>query len=510
MHGQISARADEGVNHQRNWSLRAATATIAGLQPPEPRVAPASRPTRATRAAFFALLARAFRSGAKLIAFLVVARAYALDETGRFAYLVVLGSLAGGLADLGLSEYLVREVAARGPRAAALVQRAATVRIAGLLPAIGATWLLTGLLGDAGFTAGTLGCIAFGCCGTAADFLASERRAYGRLDLEALESAAGSLGPLVPASVVAVLGAPFAVFQIVLGGSALVLVSARLAWLIRRASRERRARTTADAAEESTLATLRGSRWFLAKAIVAWAIFESPVVYVARLASAAEVAIFTAALRPVALLPHPFLALSNAFMPALAHDHLQDRARFIATVRRLNLIGVAFVPAALAGCMILGDLLLRSFGAAYSRAWPTLVTLAIGYAIYLGIISGFPLVVRNRERAVVLASLVAFLVILLAVVVLIPAHGSVGAALAMVAGLLAAKVIHCLTYRSEELPLGGWRDLAVIVATGGWLAASLVSPPALALVLLVAGAAASMLLTWRLLHGTVLFQERNE
>jgi O-antigen/teichoic acid export membrane protein len=455
-------------------------------------------PSRASRAAVFTLLSRLIRSGGKMLAFLLVARSFPLDDTGDFAYLVVIGSLAGTISDFGLSEYVLREIPLGRFRARELLSRAAAIRLVGLIPATVGAWGVVMLLTRREIDWPSLLTVAFGCAGSATEFVGSARRVLGRFGAETIESVAGIGLPLLIATIAAASGASFEEVQVVLGGAAVAIAVGRLLPLARRPEGHDRGTPAAS--------LVWHGRWFLAKAVVAWAVFESAIVYVDGLATAEQVALFASALRPAGLITHPFLALSWAFMPPLAHEYARSRDRFLVMVRRLNRVILAFTPAVLTGGLLLGQLLLRAFGESYLRSAPQLLLLSIAYTIYFGPISGLPLLTLRRERIVVLSSICSFATQLVVSLALVPTSGALGAAIAVLAGVCAAKIIHIAVYRAEKLPIIERHDALGMASIIVWLSVALVTPPAVSTIVLLAGAIVSVALTWHLLRGTILFR----
>jgi O-antigen/teichoic acid export membrane protein len=461
------------------------------------------RVARGSVAFGYTFAARGIRAGGRILAFAVAARLYGMSDVGELAYLIAVGALVGCLADLGLSEYAGREYPASGFRADRLLWRAAQVRLLGTAPALSLGLLAVAALRWESLSVAAIGSIAYGLAGSTGDFLASMHRAQGHYQKESLDVGLGILAPVVVAAgiAVAIPASGFAGFQLVLGGSALAFTSARLVGLMGHARRRWDGSEPAIALAD---AVVRG-RWFLAKALVTWAIFESPVIVIEHLADLEEIAVFAAAMRPAGLLTQPFIALAWVFVPVLAHDLHVGRDRLAARVVELNTIMLASVPGALAGCLLVGYLMLRLFGDAYLAAWPTLVVLAAAQSVYLGILNGIPVVTIGRERAFVISQAVALVALLVALIALVPRLGALGAAWAMMIGLAASKVPLAVLYRSARLTIVGWKIGAVLAAVAVWFALVLVAGGATGLVLLVAGGLVSALATWRLLRRAVLF-----
>jgi O-antigen/teichoic acid export membrane protein len=289
-------------------------------------------------------------------------------------------------------------------------------------------------------------------------------------------------------------------FPEVLGGTALVLALGRLI-----AISARLAGTEPPGAALHIRRIAAASRWFLARALLTWALFESAPVVIFLLADEAEVAWFAAATRPVGLLTLPIFALGSLFMPVMAHDLSASRAALDARTREVNQISLAIIPFCFAGCLLGGRILLGAFGEAYHAATSTLVLTAFAYSIYLGIFSVLPLVTLGKERAVALGQVLSLLALWTAMAALVPGRGSTGAALALLVALTSSKIVHLLLYRGMSLPSGGWRSAALFAAVLGWMIAAALTPWPASVGLLLAGGAASGLVGAKKIRALILF-----
>jgi O-antigen/teichoic acid export membrane protein len=463
--------------------------------------------SRGGRAFAFAIAGRVARAAGKVLVFGVMARLFPVEDVGRFAILVAVGALAGVIADLGLTDHLGRAVPASRFGSSELVHTAARVRLSTLLPATLLAWGAMVALGTAGAsTAGAIGAIGYGCATIAIDFVASVQRAHGRYDREAWESALGSFVPLLAAGalVLAVPDASTPTFQLMLGASAMGLAAQRLLALSSPSRDER-----SDPGRAGLGQLIRAGRWFMAKALVTWATLESTPLLMARLTSVDEVALFASAMRPVGLLTHPFIALAWVFMPALAHDLAGGEPRFHQRILGLNLLSMSMIPAAVAGSLVGGGVLLGLFGEAYVAASPVLLVLTIAYAAYFGTLSGLPVVTVGRERELVLSQVATLLTTWLLLIALVPRHGAHGAALAILGGIGVSKAGLVLLYLRSGLPLGGARQATLAMVVAGWLGASLLLPAPLSFVVLGGGALTSAIACLVLLRRTVLFAGRS-
>ena len=456
---------------------------------------------RALPGFLYSLLGRALRASARLVVLFFVARHYEVQDVATFAVLTVVAALVGYVADLGLGELLVREIAAGGARSAALEAKALAIRVVllpiGVLLAYGLAVVI-----DSRTAWPALGTIAFASSVVAADFMASVQRGHGRYDLEALESSMPILGVAAALAFATFSRASFDRFELVLGVFSFGPVASRCAALLRRA----RLGGALTAPLAPTIGeTVRASRWFLAKALVQWALFESPVILVRRLGDDNAAALFALALRPVGLLTHPFQAISLVFYPALAHARTVSNDAFRRSIRRLNRISLLLVPGGFAGSLLAGHWLLGVPGGSYLAALPVLAILASAYLLYLGPPNGVPLVVMEQERTTVMAAAVGILVLLAASLWLVPSMGAVGGALALGAGLATVKLAYGVAYVRARIPLWDGGQVAPALATTLLLAVPWVVSGWLAAGLLATVGATSVWLTMRLINRTVLF-----
>ena len=450
------------------------------------------RAGRRASAAFLAGLgARALRAGGRLLAFFVAARVFPVEAVGSFAYWLAAGSLASVLADLGLAEHIMRAVPADRSAGSVLLRQATLIRVAATVPAALVVLAGAALLGPA-LDVGAAGAFLFGVAIGASDYLGAARRAQGRFGLEMVETALVALGALGAAAAVAASGASLAVFETTLGGTAAVLAGLRLFSLARN--------PVSGPPERRGIEILIAARWLWAKALLGWAFLDATVLFLAYLSGSVEVALFASAARLVGFMTQPLLALNWVFTPALAHERAGSPDDFRSSVLRLNLVGMLLVPSGVAACGLLGGLALAGFGNAYQAAEPVLLMLALAFAIHIGVLNSVPLVVLGDEQKLVVASLLGQLVSLAACWVMAPRHGALGAAVAVLLGLLTPKLLVARIYIQRSLPVASGAQTLVAAGTVAWLASAAAASGGARLGILlagglVAGAAAVRLLT---------------
>lgn len=424
-----------------------------------PGATPSARSQNALAAFSRTLLARALRAAGRLLAFALAARLFSLDEVGTFAFWLAVGTFAAIASDLGLSEHLMRALPGAGERSHELVRAAIRGRGAALLPASILGALIGALMGGVP-EPGAAGAFAFGLAVGVADFVAAIRRGQGRFGLEAIESGLVAGAGLGAAGLAAALGGGFAGFQLALGAASLAMAIWRLALAWGKHER--------PAAAMSAIEVVKEARWLWARAVMGWGFLDATVLLLGALSGSAQVALFAGASRLVGFMTQPLIALAWMFTPVLAHESRLGRGRLNGAARRLNRVGLAAVPGALALCILFGKLGLAGFGRDYQEAEPVLWLLAVGFSIHACLLSSVPLIVLGRDRGVVVATLAGQIVLVFTTVLLAENLGAMGAAAGVLVGLLVTKVAILALYRSADLSLGGRRELATLAAILLW------------------------------------------
>ena len=453
----------------------------------------------ALRAYFFSFMARGIRATGRLLAFLCAARFFSVSETGNFAFAFTIGTIAGIVTDLGLSEYLNREIPAARFANSSLERHSLHIRLAGIFLGAGAAWLVV-LAMDPDTPPSTAGTLLFCCAVAAADFLGAVRRAHGRNELEALESSLPTAGALATVALLGVYGVTFDTFQTALGLTAATLVVFRFSARLREM----------DAADEtappiSLPQTLWASRWFLMRAVGVWMLFDTPMVLLKLLTTPETVAFYAAALRPIGFITMPFVVLGSVFTPSLSHDRGVGHEQLNDNVKRLNFLALLMAPAGYVACMLGGKVVLLAFGSKYLSSESLLGVLALAFMVYFAAPSAVPLLVVGRERGLVFVSLACAALMAGLCLWLIPSMGARGAAYACLASFSAAKLAHMVMYLPERLSVGDWRHLGAVGYMVLWLLLMNRLSGAAQVTVLVAGGVAAGLVLLRQMLRTRMF-----
>lgn len=446
---------------------------------------------------------RAARGLGRLAVFALAADNYAPNEVGLLFFLLALGSGAGIASDLGMAQMLTRDLPASGRDHRALVQAALRARMAAFVLAtlvasavaagLGVPWLLS------------LGALLFAGSVSAADFFAAVGRARGHNEWDALDSAMPFVLALAAGWVAAKVGADFAHLLWAMGGTAgawtILRASAMDARLGRRAHQARR--------WEDLIRVAWRARWFFLQVLAMWCLAESGILLLQWLGTAEDQALVGAALRTVGVMTQPFLVLALVYLPSLAHDRDRGKDALHGGLRELNLLLIVLTPAGYAVAVVVGEVLLPSFGAFYREAADILELVTIAYLVYLTIPTGTALWVVGRERMVVFISVVAVLVQVAVAVVLIPNLGGYGVAVAMLAALVVAKAHYVAAYFWLGLPFGDRRHVHAVLAVGAWVALLLATDGAHYWTVVGVAAAASASVGLWLLLTTRMFRTRS-
>ncbi len=148
--------------------------------------------------------------------------------------------------------------------------------------------------------------------------------------------------------------------------------------------------------------------------------------------------------------------LWKALLPRLSRLAAQPGDAFVRRFELIyGLVAVALVPVATVGVLLGPDLVLLVFGAQYAGGGPVFQVLAVSYTLLaLGWFLGNSLLAADRQREFFPPLVLGALLVVGVGVVLIPAHGALGAALAMLAahgGLFAVMSVRCRSWFSRRL-----------------------------------------------------------
>lgn len=399
---------------------------------------------KALTASAFAMLARALRASARIAALLCVARYQGVAAVADFSYSFVVASLVGIVLDAGLSEYASREVAAQSEGSGQLAWRVAWFRLL-TLPIGAAAAFGVAITTGAEQTTATLGGVLFALAASIADSLAALHRGESRHDRESVESAMPIAAVGIAFGVVSVSAVATDAFAWLAGAVACALVILRaVAMLLRR-------RGLGPAAKMSTW--LYDGRWFLARALVTYALFDSQTVLLQQLSERSEVAIYSIAVRPLGLMTQALAVLTFVFMPELSRLYGTDRPQFGVKAARLNVLYLSAIPAAFAACVVGGHLLLAAAGNEYADGMRILAVSAIGVLVYVAPLTLGPVIAARRERGAFVAALLGLLVLVLASVLLVPRYGAMGVSGAALIAFSLTKIAHAALYRDLGLAL---------------------------------------------------------
>ncbi len=177
--------------------------------------------------------------------------------------------------------------------------------------------------------------------------------------------------------------------------------------------------------------------------------------------------------------------LLQAFFPVITRLVTTDRPRFIRTCSTLNRYLLA-AGAYMAGAFFVfaAELIRWAFGAAYAPSVPTMKILAIAVlAYFLSTAPSIALTALGRQGTRARTSFAVLAFNAIAAFILVPGHGAIGAALAMLAAfILNASLNTVFVHRELGRFFFDRRSLGVmLLALGGTLAAALLKSRALLL-----------------------------
>jgi O-antigen/teichoic acid export membrane protein len=337
---------------------------------------------------------------------------------------------------------------------------------------------------------GTLFALAAGVC----DTLSALHRGSSRHGAESLESA-------MPVAAVALC------FVLVLTGA---VDAAQLAWVTGALALGLvcvRAAAMARHRPGGTVLSLRHlvfeGRWFVARALVTSALFDSQTLLLQQLSERSEVALYAIAVRPLGLMTQALSVLTLVFLPVLSRTFAHDRERFDTDTRRLNLVHLCAIPPAFAACVVGGHVFLTAAGPSYVAGIRVVAVLAMGAVVYLAILTVGPLIAARQERGAFLAAFLGLVVLVIAAIVLIPMYGAMGGAIASVIAFAVTKLVHAWFYIEVGLSLGDRGHAFGYVVLIGFFVAVVIAPAGLQIVALAIGGTVGALLTIRMLANTV-------
>ncbi|MDQ4098526.1 MAG: oligosaccharide flippase family protein [Actinomycetota bacterium] len=366
------------------------------------------------------------RVGAAILSWvwlLLVARILPVDDFGVLALLLAIGSIVSVVADLGLPLVLMQEASQRpGAVWTALVITTRKRLVAGVVASglVVAAFSVSapgrGLAFPAVYSVSIIATTVY-------TSVAAALRAIGSARVEAANELASRLFVLVVGGTMLVSGrgllAAVAAYAMADLGSALLLWKVAHRQLAHRREDVDGNRfaipRTAPLAAGGILGTLynRVDIWLLA-----------------LMASNTSVAIYAAAYRILDGLLLPSSALSSLVVPRTAKMSVTGRKPVVGRLIRRSLLLLA--PVAFGIALLSGPILQTAFGADYAASAPVLATLMLSALPGAAIFVLAPIAALADRFAFLRAVVVALVVNVGANVVLIPAHGVVGAALATV------------------------------------------------------------------------------
>ena len=456
------------------------------------------RPTAAVLGGSLAALA------ATLALRVVVARTFAPADLGLLLAAIALVSWAGGVASLGLNPAVARHAAEQ--RAAGDDRRARrlagsglrTASVSGALAVVlvaGGAWLLAGRFPAVGWLELVPPLALVGLALAVGMTVVGASRAFGDVIARAvIRDAGGGVLRLLAVGGATLAGGSLFALAVAYTAATLAAEAAALAWGARRGWFDLR---RPGAPETSRPRELAPYAWLeLLNQTALWA----DLVLLGALAAPAEVGLFAVARALARALQTVQYAVAHAYLPALASawrtGGVADLAAIYVRARRLTFAllwpGVALCLAAP------GPVLGLLFGSDYEPAAEALRLLAVGLGIdALAGARELPLQALGAARSAARCGTVAVLVGLIAMLVLAPAAGAFGAAIAVTVMSVVRAVLTAVALRRRAGITVIGHDLTTpVVATlaatalAGVAAVLLRSPPLVAAALVGTAAAA--------------------
>jgi O-antigen/teichoic acid export membrane protein len=439
------------------------------------------RPTAAVLGGSAAALA------ATLALRVIVARTFPPDELGLLLAAVALVSWTGGVASLGLNAAVARHAAeqraagderrARALAGSGLRTAAVSGTLSGLTLAAG-SWLLAGRLPTLGWLALVPPLAVVGLSLALGLTVVGASRAFGDVTARALiRDAGGGVLRLLAVGGATLAGGSLVALAAAYAGATVAAELAALAWGARRGWFDLRSPGTP---ETSRLRELAPYAWLeLLNQTALWA----DLVLLGALAAPAEVGLFAVARALARALQTVQYAVAHAYLPALASAWRSAGVGSLAEIYvRARRLTFALLWPGVALCLAVpGPVLGLLFGRDYEPAADALRLLAVGLGIdALAGARELPLQALDAARTAARCGTAAVLVGLVAMLLLAPSAGAVGAAVAVTAMSLVRAV----------LTAGALRRRAGITVAGH----DLTTPVAATLVATaLAGAAATLL-----------------
>jgi O-antigen/teichoic acid export membrane protein len=241
------------------------------------------------------------------------------------------------------------------------------------------------------------------------------------------------------------------------------------------------------------------TRWFLAKSVLLWMLLESATVFLDHLTTGHEVGIFAIAVRSLGIVTLPFGILGLIALPWLSYQNTLGHSQMFEQALRIQYIQLMMIPGIYALAIGFGMFFIWASGEAYDASQPVLRVLAVAYILYFGTFTGIPLIVLERERAVVASYAAGMVCLVLLCLFLVPSRGAIGAAIACLGAYFLVRLLILAAYVATHVPVGDRRHLAVFCCVVSWLLISFYLPPSLEATWLAVGGLMSASLSFRLL-----------
>lgn len=206
-------------------------------------------------------------------------------------------------------------------------------------------------------------------------------------------------------------------------------------------------------------------------AVFSTAMQQAPILVLSRFSLQAA-GLFSAANRiPMQLFMIPFTVRTSTF-PLLSQSWVTDRAQFARRLDRLVRGGLLLsVPAAILGIGLAEPVVRLLFGPAFAgAALPFALLMATFGVLFPGILVGEALTAAGFQRLNLVIQIVAFPVLAVLLLVLVPAHGAAGAAWALLscyAGITAATFAAARWRLGSAGPAGALPPAAAAATLGG-------------------------------------------
>jgi O-antigen/teichoic acid export membrane protein len=397
-----------------------------------------------------------------------------IAEYGRYATVIALVTVVGGLTDAGMLQISVREWSTRSPQARAEIMR----ELLGLRLELSALAVAAGV----GFAvvAGydhvlVLGTLVAGIgmfLQVTADFLTAPLQAEMRFGWASVIDL--SRQAVFVSAVVALVLAGFGVLPFLAASipSSLValLISGRLAHR-----------------HMSLVPILRGThRWALLRDTLPYSAatavntfyFRVTILAMSLIGTATQTGYFATSFRVTeVLIAVPSLAIGTAF-PIISRAAIDDRARFLAAVERMFELSLLAGAAVVLGVVLIAPLAISVLaGHAGGPATSVLRIQSLGFvATFPSVVAGFVLLSLRRHRVLLLANVAALCMNLVLTIVLVPGAQAHGAAIAaVISETLLAVVEVGMLLRSGDARLR-IRSVLTVVVCGGAGALALLIP----------------------------------